>query len=95
MRAAFLLAAHARHLRRGVPAADDLSDVHHLVLPARPEDVTIGLIAWAVGGVNGALFNLADGYRPLFLMMAGYSVLAMVAVLFVPRGTGEADTGLR
>ena len=58
------------------------------------------LLCMALGGavgdpLNGALFNLAGGYRPLFLMMAGYSVLAMAAVLFVPRGTGEADTGLR
>ena len=26
-------------------------------------------------------------------MMAGYTALAFVAVLFVPRGAGEADTG--
>jgi hypothetical protein len=26
-------------------------------------------------------------------MMAGYTVLAFGAVLFVPRGAGEADTG--
>lgn len=56
------------------------------------------LLCMALGGavgdpLNGALFNLADGYRPLFLMMAGYTVLALVAVTFVPRGTGEADTG--
>ena len=57
------------------------------------------LLCMALGGavgdpLNGALFNLTDGYRPLFLMMAGYTVLAFVAVLFVPRGAGEADTGL-
>jgi hypothetical protein len=33
--------------------------------------VTIGMIAWAVGGVigdplNGAIFDLAGSYRPLF-----------------------------
>lgn len=55
------------------------------------------LLCMALGGalgdpVNGALFDLADGYRPLFLMMAGYTVLALVAVLFVPRGAGEAKT---
>lgn len=64
----------------------------------RPEDVTIGFIAWAVGGavgdpMNGAAFDLFASYRPLFLMMAGYTALAFVAVLFIPRGAGEADTG--
>jgi predicted MFS family arabinose efflux permease len=57
------------------------------------------LLCMALGGavgdpLNGAIFNLTDGYRPLFLMMASYTVLAFVAVLFVPRGAGEADTGL-
>ena len=56
------------------------------------------LLCMALGGavgdpLNGAIFDLTDGYRPLFLMMAGYTVLAFVAVLFVPRGAGEADTG--
>jgi MFS family permease len=56
------------------------------------------LLCMALGGVvgdplNGGLFDLADGYRPLFLMMAGYTALAFGAVLLVPRGTGEADTG--
>jgi MFS family permease len=60
--------------------------------------VTIGMIAWAVGGVigdplNGAIFDLAGSYRPLFLLMAGYTALALAAVPFIPRGTGEADTG--
>ena len=56
------------------------------------------LLCMALGGVigdplNGFAFNLAGGYRPLFLMMAGYTALAFVALLFVPRGAGEADTG--
>ncbi len=56
------------------------------------------LLCMALGGVfgdplNGGLFDLADGYRPLFLLMAGYTALAFGAVLLVPRGTGEADTG--
>jgi maltose/moltooligosaccharide transporter len=56
------------------------------------------LLCMALGGaigdpLNGVLFDLVGGYRPLFLMMAGYTVLAFVAVLFVPRGAGEADTG--
>jgi len=56
------------------------------------------LLSMALGGaigdpLNGGLFDLFGGYRPLFLMMAGYTALAFVAVLFVPRGAGEADTG--
>lgn len=56
------------------------------------------LLCMALGGavgdpLNGGLFDLFGGYRPLFLMMAGYAALAFVAVLFVPRGSGEADTG--
>jgi maltose/moltooligosaccharide transporter len=57
------------------------------------------LLSMAVAGgigdpLNGALFDLFRGYRPLFLMMAVYSALAFVAVLFVPAGVGEADTGV-
>ena len=56
------------------------------------------LLSMALGGavgdpVNGAIFDLVDGYRPLFLMMATYTALAFAVVLFVPRGAGEADTG--
>lgn len=56
------------------------------------------LLCMALGGaigdpLNGAIFDLAGSYRPLFLLMAGYTALACVAVLFIPRGTGEADTG--
>ena len=56
------------------------------------------LLCMALGGavgdpLNGALFDLFEGYRPLFVMMAVYTVLASVAVLFVPKGAGEADTG--
>jgi maltose/moltooligosaccharide transporter len=56
------------------------------------------LLCLALGGaigdpLNGGIFDLAGSYRPLFLMMAAYTALAFVAVLFVPRGTGEADTG--
>ena len=56
------------------------------------------LLCMALGGavgdpLNGSLFDLFGGYRPLFVMMAGYTALACVAVLFVPRGAGEADTG--
>ena len=57
------------------------------------------LLSMALAGgigdpLNGAMFDLAAGYRPMFLLMAGYTALAFVAVLFVPAGVGEADTGL-
>jgi MFS family permease len=48
----------------------------------------------AVGDpLNGAIFDLYGGYRPLFLIMATYTVLAFAVVLQLPRGVGEADTG--
>ena len=57
------------------------------------------LLSMALGGaigdpLNGAVFDLLDGYRALFLLMTGYTALAFVAVLFIPRGAGEADTSL-
>jgi MFS family permease len=57
------------------------------------------LLCNALGGavgdpMNGAMFDGFGSYRPLFLVMAGYTVLAFVAVLFVPRGMGEAGTGV-
>ena len=68
-----------------------------------------GAARGAVPAVHGArrrhrrsaqrrLFDLFGGYRPLFLMMAVYTALAFLAVLLVPRGTGEptpAPSGLR
>lgn len=56
------------------------------------------LLAMALGGaigdpLNGALFDLFNGYRQMFLLMTTYTALALVAVLFVPRGAGEAGTG--
>ena len=56
------------------------------------------LLCLALGGavgdpLNGRLFDLFGGYRPLFLLMACYTALAFVAVLFVPRGACEADAG--
>jgi predicted MFS family arabinose efflux permease len=55
------------------------------------------LLSMALGGaigdpLNGSLFELFSGYRPLFLMMAIYTALAFTAVLLVPRGAGEAAT---
>jgi MFS family permease len=57
------------------------------------------LLCMALGGaigdpLNGALFDLFGSYRPLFLIMAAYTALAFVAVLAIPRGAGEADTGV-
>ena len=51
------------------------------------------LLSMALGGaigdpLNGAVFDLSGSYRPLFLMMTVYTVLAFVAVMFVPRGAG-------
>jgi MFS family permease len=56
------------------------------------------LLSMALGGaigdpLNGGLFDLFDGYRPLFLLMSAYTALAFIVVLMVPRGAGEADTG--
>jgi MFS family permease len=56
------------------------------------------LLSMALGGaigdpMNGALFDRFGGYRPLFAMMAVYTVLAFVTVLLVPRGAGEAEMG--
>ena len=56
------------------------------------------LLCNALGGaigdpMNGRIFDLLNGYRALFIIMACYTALAFVAVLFVPRGAGEADTG--
>lgn len=56
------------------------------------------LLCSALGGaigdpLNGRLFDLLGGYHALFLLMAGYTALALTAVLRVPRGVGEADTG--
>ena len=53
------------------------------------------LLCMALGGAvgdptNGALFDLFGSYRPLFLIMAAYTALAFVAVLMIPRGTGES-----
>ncbi len=58
------------------------------------------LLCMALGGaigdpLNGSVFDWFGSYRPLFLMMAGYTALAFVAVLAIPRGTGEADERFR
>ena len=53
------------------------------------------LLCIALGGaigdpMNGAVFDLFGGYRPLFLIMAVYTAMAFIAVLRIPRGAGEA-----
>lgn len=57
------------------------------------------LLSMALGGalgdpLNGFVFDLVGSYRPLFRMMALYTALAFVVVLFIPRGAGEAGTGM-
>ena len=54
------------------------------------------LLCLALGGaigdpLNGRLFDLLGSYRPLFLLMAGYTILALAAVLSIPRGAGESE----
>ena len=56
------------------------------------------LLSMALGGaigdpLNGRIFDIYNSYRPLFLMMAVYTALAFVTVLFIPRRAGEAETG--
>jgi MFS family permease len=56
------------------------------------------VLSMALGGLigdplNGFLFDLFGSYRPLFLLMVVYTTGAFAAVLFVPRGAGEAETG--
>jgi maltose/moltooligosaccharide transporter len=56
------------------------------------------VLCLALGGgigdpLNGALFDLQGSYRALFVVLAGYTAAGFVAVLLVPRGAGEAETG--
>ena len=56
------------------------------------------LLSMALGGaigdpLNGGLFDMFNGYHPLFLVMTAYTALAFVTVLFVPRGAGEPESG--
>ena len=53
------------------------------------------LLSMALGGaigdpLNGRVFDSVESYRPMFLLMATYTALAFVVVLFIPRGMGEA-----
>lgn len=54
------------------------------------------LLSMALGGaigdpLNGALFDVVGAYRPMFLMMVFYATIAFAAVLWIPRGVGEAE----
>jgi len=69
-------------------------------IPRRSRGVlaALYLLCMALGGaigdpLNGTIFDLVNGYRPLFLVMAVYTTLAFITVLLIPRGTGEAGTG--
>jgi len=72
--------------------------VESIPMSSRGSLTALFLLCTALGGavgdpLNGGVFDWVGGYRPLFIMMAGYAALAGVAVLLVPRGIGEADTG--
>ncbi len=56
------------------------------------------LLCMALGGaigdpLNGSFFDLLNSYRAMFLVMTCYTAAALIAVLLIPRGVGEADTG--
>ncbi len=56
------------------------------------------LLCMALGGaigdpLNGSVFDLLNSYRAMFLVMTCYTAAALIAVLLIPRGVGEADTG--
>jgi MFS family permease len=74
--------------------------IEHVPPQQRGTIAAIFVLSMALGGaigdpLNGSLFDLFDSYRPLFLMMAGYTALAFIAVLTVPRGAGEAGGSAR
>jgi MFS family permease len=71
-------------------------------IPAERRGVlaAVFLLCMAIGGgigdpMNGALFDAAGSYRPMFLLMLVYTVLAFIATYLVPRGVGEAGSGVR
>jgi maltose/moltooligosaccharide transporter len=64
---------------------------------ARGVLASLFLLCMALGGaigdpLNGRLFDLFDSYRPLFVHMSVYAMLAIAATLAIPRGAGEADS---
>ena len=64
--------------------------------PRRGILAALFLLCMALGGgvgdpLNGGVFDLLGGYRAMFLLMACYTILGFMAVLFVPRGAGEAQ----
>ena len=73
--------------------------VESIPMSSRGSLTALFLLCTALGGaigdpLNGGVFDWVGGYRPLFLMMTSYTVLAALAILLVPRGTGEAGTGV-
>jgi MFS family permease len=70
------------------------------LVPPRVRGVlaSLYLLCLALGGavgdpMNGRIFDLFNGYRPMFLLMAFYTLLAFVVVAVLIRsGLGEADT---
>ena len=86
-----------RAIRQNLPP--DAVLIHQLV-PERLRGTlaALYLLSMALGGaigdpLNGALFDIAGAYRPMFLMMVFYAALAFMAVLRIPRGMGEAQPG--
>jgi maltose/moltooligosaccharide transporter len=72
--------------------------IEHVPQHQRGALAALFLLSMALGGgigdpLNGTLFDFFGSYRPLFVMMAGYTALAFGTMLFVPHGAGEADTG--
>ena len=72
--------------------------IEHVPPHQRGSLTALFLLSMALGGgigdpLNGTLFDFFGSYRPLFVMMAGYTTLAFATMLFVPHGAGEAETG--
>ena len=70
--------------------------VEQIPRPRRGVIAALFVLCMAGGAIgdplNGALFDFFGQYRSMFLLMAVYTALAFVAVLFVPAGVGEAGS---
>jgi maltose/moltooligosaccharide transporter len=72
--------------------------IEHIPQHQRGALSALFLLSMALGGgigdpLNGTIFDIFGSYRPLFVLMAGYTTLAFATMMFVPQGAGEADTG--